>query len=65
MCTEKYSTRGRVERQIQHEEKPSALCLSLRHPRVLYFFIHTSLGGAVHARDTFSVKELVLLNGLG
>ena len=32
----KYSTRGCVERLIQHEAKPSAVFAS-RHPRVLYF----------------------------
>ena len=88
----KYSTRGRVERQIQHEAKPSAVFVS-RHPPSAVFFVHTSLGSAltyiaflvvrsdsafaeqqivngmkaslsidllVHARDTFSAKELVL-----
>ena len=37
---------GRVERQIQHEAKPSAVFVS-RHPPSAVFFIHTSLGGAL------------------
>ena len=42
----KYSTRGRVERLIQHEVKPSAVFAS-RHPRSAVFFIHTGIGGAL------------------
>ena len=46
MCG-KYSTRGRVERLIQHEVKPSAVFAS-RYPRVLYFHTHKhSIGGAL------------------
>ena len=36
---------GRVERQIQHEAKPSAVFV-LRHPPSAVFFIHTR-GGAL------------------
>ena len=43
---EKYSTRGCVERQIQHEAKPSAVFV-LRHPPSAVFFRQTSVGGAL------------------
>ena len=36
----------RVERQIQHKAKPSAVFVS-RHPSSAVLFIHTSLGGAL------------------
>ena len=37
----KYSTRGRVERLIQHKVKPR---FALRHPPSAVFFIYTSIG---------------------
>ena len=42
----KYSTRGRVERLIQLEAKPSVVFAS-RHPPSAVVFIHTSIGGAL------------------
>ena len=42
----KYSTRGCVERLIQHEVKQSAVFAS-RHPPSAVFFIHTRIGGAL------------------
>ena len=46
VCTENTVRGGRVERQIQHEAKPSAVFVS-RHPPSAVFFVHTSLGGAL------------------
>ena len=43
---EKYSTRGCVERLIQHEVKLSAV-FALKHPLSAVLFIHTSIGGAL------------------
>jgi len=43
---EKYSTRGCVERLIQHEVKPSAAFAS-RHSPSAVVFIHTSIGSAL------------------
>ena len=42
----KYSTKGHVERLIQHEAKPSAV-FALRHPLSAVFFVHTGIGGAL------------------
>ena len=42
---------GHVERQIQHEVKPSAVFVS-RHPPSAVFFIHTSLGRFSRSRVT-------------
>ena len=46
VCMKNTARGGRVERQIQHEAKPSAVFVS-RHPPSAVFFIHTSLGGAL------------------
>ena len=43
---EKYSTRGCVERLIQHEAKPCAVFAS-RHSPSAVLFIHTSIGSAL------------------
>ena len=46
VCMKNTAREGRVERQIQHEVKPSAVFVS-RHPPSAVFFIHTSLGDAL------------------
>jgi len=43
---EKYSTRGCVERLIQHSALPHAVFASRHYPSAV-FFIHTSIGGAL------------------
>ena len=53
----KYSTRGRVERLIQHEAKPSAVFASRYPPRAV-FFVHTSIGGALNVILYFLVVWL-------
>ena len=45
-ASEKHSTRGRVERQIQHEAKPSALFVS-RHILECCIFHTDKLDGAL------------------
>ena len=42
----KNTAQGGVERQIQHEAKPSAVFVS-RHPLSAVFFRQTSVGGAL------------------
>jgi len=54
---EKYSTRGCVERLIQHKAKPSAV-LASRHPPSGVFFIHTSITGALTVILYFQVVWL-------
>ena len=50
-----YSTRWHVERQIQHEAKPSAVFIS-RHAPSAIFFVYTSLGDALSG--TYIVRIL-------
>ena len=53
-----YSTRGLVERLIQHEAKPSAVFAppsAVLAPPSVVFFLHTSLGGALTAMLYFLV----------
>ena len=52
--------RGHVEKLLQHETKPSAVFVS-RHPPSAVFFIHTSIGSALHVILYFLVVWLGLV----
>ena len=55
---------GRVERQIQHETKPSAVFV-LRHPLSAVFFIHMSLGSALTVIWHFEPSRIQSLQSNG